>query len=112
MERWVAVEVRTDAGRSRFFLTWGRIQDPVDPQPLEALSLQAAAHFSLGGRPVRARVCRTLGEAAAQPYFFEALLTFAQQPIPVGDGYEAWRRERAAAMAEGREFYFLGNPSK
>ena len=110
MESWVAVEVRTDTRQSRFFMTWGRIQDPDDAEPLEALALQAAARFSVGGRPVRARVCRSLKEAAAQPYFFEALLTFAQQPIPHGDGYEAWRREKAAAMAEGREFYFLGNP--
>lgn len=108
MEQWVAVEVRTDRQQSGFFLTWGRIQDPDDPAPLEQLAVRAAAHFSLGGTPVSARVCRTLSEAAKQPFFYEALLTFASTPIPYGDGYEPWRAQRAQAMEEGREFYFLG----
>jgi hypothetical protein len=51
-----------------------------------------------------------LQEAASAPYFFEALLKFAQVPIPFGEDYERWRQSRAAAMAEGREFYFLGRP--
>lgn len=58
-----------------------------------------------------ARVCASLSEAAAQPYFYEALLDFAQKPIPFGEGYGRWRREKAAAMADGSEFYFLGRPS-
>jgi hypothetical protein len=32
----------------------------------------------------------------------------AGRPIPYGDGYETWKRERALAMAEGREIYFVG----
>jgi len=108
VDQWVAVHVRTDNRRSRYFLTWGRIQDPVDPGPLEELAVRAAAHFAIGGTPVSARVCSSLQEAAKEPYFFEALLTFAQQPVPRGAAYDAWREERAQAMAEGREFYFLG----
>ena len=112
MEDWVAVEVRVDSGQSRFFVTWGRIQDAVDPQPLEELLLRVAAHFAIGGQPVSARVCANLGEAAGQPYFYEALLGMAQQPIPYGEGYDAWLRERATAMQEGREIHFLGRASK
>ena len=110
MEDWVAIEVRTDAGGSGYFMTWGRIQDPVDPRALEELAVRAATRVSLGGRPASARVCTTLQEAAGQPYFFEALLTFSQTRIPYGEGYETWRQAKAKAMAEGHEFYFLGRP--
>jgi hypothetical protein len=47
-----------------------------------------------------------------EPYFFEALLGMAQRSISHGDDYEAWRQERALAMKEGREIYFLGRASK
>ena len=112
MDDWVAVEVKTDSGRSAFFVTWGRIQDPVDPGPLEELTLRAATQFSIGGKPLSARVCASLREAVSQPYFYEALLTLAQEPIPYGDGYDKWRREKAEDMAEGREFCFLGAGSE
>ena len=108
MDDWVAVEVKTDSGRSGFIVTWGRIQDATDTRPLEELTLRIASQFSIGGRPVSARVCTSLREAAAQPTFFEALLTFAQKPIPYGERYDEWRRETAKKMDEGREFYFLG----
>ena len=108
MEEWVAVEVRTASGQSGFFVTWGRIQDALDPVPLETLVLQAAANVSMGSPPISARVCPSLSAAAALPYFFEGLLGMAGRPIPYGDGYETWKRERALAMAEGREIYFVG----
>jgi hypothetical protein len=108
MENWVAVEVTTEQRKRYFFMTWGRIQDAVDPAPLEALVIQAAEHFSLDGRPVKARVCLSLKEASQQPYFFEALLTFAQERIPFGEHYDEWRQRKHRAMSEGREFYFLG----
>ena len=106
------MEVRTDSGQSGFFVTWGRIQDAVDPRPLEELTLRAASQFALGGQPVSARVCASLQEAAAQPYFFEAVLRMAGRPIPYGAGYDAWKREVAAAMEEGREIYFVSRASE
>ena len=42
MDDWVAVEVKTDSGRSGFFVTWGRIQERLDPGPLEALTQQVS----------------------------------------------------------------------
>ncbi|MBJ7595419.1 MAG: hypothetical protein JF886_11280 [Candidatus Dormibacteraeota bacterium] len=62
-------------------------------------------------KPMSARVCSTLHEASSQPYFFEGLMTFAQQSIPFGDGYEAWKEAKRMAMTDGREFFFLGAPS-
>ncbi len=108
MEDLVAVAVELDSNATRFFMTWGRLQDPVDPAALESLVLRHAASFDLGGAAVRARLCTTLGEAREAPYFYEALFDFAQRPIPFGDGYEAWRAERAEAQVRGEDLYFLG----
>jgi hypothetical protein len=104
----VAVEVTTDAGSTGFFMTWGRIQDPVDPGPLETLTLRALSGFRLLGRPLKARVCLSLQDAAGEPYFYEALLAFARESMPHGDGYEAWRMAKDSAMASGKGFFFLG----
>jgi hypothetical protein len=72
------------------------------------VAVRAATRFSIGGKPVLARVCNSLQEAVKQPYFFEALLAFAQTPIPRGGDYDDWRKARGRAMADGKEFYFLG----
>ncbi len=34
MEDIVALRVTLNTGADRFFLTWGRVFDPVDPEPL------------------------------------------------------------------------------
>jgi hypothetical protein len=81
MEDVVAVEVELEDGARRYFLTWGRIQDAVDPGPLCALVLAVAPRFALGGTPAHARLCETLRQAAgsdAAPYFYECLLRFAR----------------------------------
>jgi hypothetical protein len=112
VENVIAVEVRLADGASRFFLTWGRIQDPVDSAAVCEVVMQAAQAVSLGGEPVAAEVCTTLRDAAeaSAPYFYEGLLAFASTQIPFGDGYEAWRKERADAMAQGKEIYYCGTP--
>ena len=69
MEDIVAVAVDLDAGERRFFLTWGRIQDPVDRGPLERLILEQSTGFALGGKPLRAKVCSSLQVAADEPFF-------------------------------------------
>jgi hypothetical protein len=115
MEDVVAVEVELDDGQKRYFLTWGRIQDRVEGGPVAEIVLRNSARFSLGAVPVRARLCLHLRDAAdsdAAPYFYEAYLPFARKPIPYGDGYEVWRRQRAAAMERGDEIAFCGNPNQ
>ena len=111
MEDWVAVEIQTGSGQSGFFLTWGRVQDPVDPRALEELTVRVAGRV-LGDPPVRARVCASLREAVDQPNFYEALLAMAQERIPYGGDYQAWRQSKAEAMAAGKEFHFLGRVSE
>ena len=111
----IAVEVRLADGASRFFLTWGRIQDPVDTTAVCELVMRAAQGDALGGEPIAAEVCTTTLRAAAEseqaPYFYEALIEFASTHIPFGEGYEAWRAERAKAMAQGKEIYYCGAPA-
>ena len=74
--------------------------------------MRVATQFSIGGRPLSARVCASLREAASQPHFYEALLTFAQQPIPYGDGYDKWRREKAEDMEEGGRVFSAMDPGE
>lgn len=108
MEHLVAVELTTAEGPRCYFVTWGRIQDSVDPAPLEALILDVAGHFALPGTPASTRVCESLQEAREAPFFYEALFDFAQRPIPFGDGYEDWRRTMDELMREGQEIYAVG----
>jgi hypothetical protein len=113
MDDIVAVAVELESGAERFFLTWGRIQHPVDPGPLEQLILTFSMGCDLGGKPVRARVCRSLQEAAHAPFFYEGFFSLCQkQPIPFGDQYQAWRAEMNLRMQAGKEIYYLGNPDR
>jgi hypothetical protein len=108
MEDLVAVEVTTTDGRTCFFMTYGRIQSPVDPAPLERIILKVAHDFATGEPPASAKVCWSLRDAKDAPFFYEALFSFAQQPIPNGPGYEKWRKRMDRRMRNGREIYFLG----
>jgi len=102
MDHIVAVAVELESEAERFYLTWGRIADTVDPEPLEQLVLQHCIGYDLGGKPVKARVCFSLQEAALAPYFYEGFFSFCQEnPIPFGDGYEAWRAEMDKRMQKG-----------
>lgn len=108
MEDVVAIEVALEDGQHRYFMTWGRIQDTVDPTELENLVLRHSTKVDLGGIGRSARLCDTLSEASAAPYFYEGLLSFAHQPIPFGKGYSKWRKRRAEAQRTGQDIYFLG----
>ncbi|HUR39285.1 MAG TPA: hypothetical protein VM222_07315 [Planctomycetota bacterium] len=109
MDQIIAVAVELESGRKRYFLTWGRIQEPVQCDPLEELLLRHADKFDLGGKPMRARVCDTLQEAASQPYFFECFFEMSSRGIPSGKRYGPWRRKIGEQMKRGKEFFYLGN---
>ncbi len=99
MEDIVAVAVELESGVERFFLTWGHIQQTVDPDPLEQLILKLSVGYDLGGKPVKARVCRSLQDAAHAPYFYEGFFSFCQKEgIPFGGKYEAWKAEISKKM--------------
>ena len=106
MDDVVAIEVAAPPKR-HFFLTWGRVFDAEEEPLLEVADAQLAA-CGIDPQGTTSRLCDTLQEAANAPYFFEGLLYFAQQsPIPFGDTYETWARERREAMEAGREIYYL-----
>lgn len=111
MEDLVAVAIEIPGGARRYVVTYGRIQDTVDPAPLEALVLGHASKFGLR-QALSARVCLSLQEASNQPYFFEALVKFAGAPPPFGPGYANWRDDIAAQMASGGRLYYLGDPGR
>ncbi len=110
MEDIVAVEVTLENGAHRYFITWGRIQHPVDPEPLEQLVLRHSVDWDLGEKPIKARVCWSLQEAAREPYFYECFFSISQQTIPFGEHYVSWKAEMNKKMQGGKEFYYLGNP--
>jgi hypothetical protein len=110
VEDVVAVAIVLASGERRHVITWGRIQDAVDPAPLQALVLRHASRFALGGDAVAAEVCPSLQSARDEPYFFEALVRFGMRSIPFGDGYDDWRDEVAERMEQGKELYYLGRP--
>jgi hypothetical protein len=112
MEDIVAVRVDLEDGAHRFFLTWGRIQDIVDPEPLERLIFDHCKSFDLGGIPKKACVCYTLQEAVSAPYFYECFFTMVQQRIPSGKKYTKWLKQMDKKMRVGQELYYLGNPNR
>ena len=112
MEDIVAVAVELKGGQTRYFLTWGRIQDNIAYGPLEAIVLEHAPAFDLGGVPKRARVCHTLREASREPYFYECLFAMSQKGIPYGRRYGGWKKKIDKLMRRGRELYYLGNPKR
>jgi len=108
MEDIIAVEVKLGSGGVRYFLTWGRVQDTVDPTPVEELVLRESSRFDLRGKAVSARLCRSLQEAASQPYFFESFFAMCRVSTVFGPDYEDWRSRTNRAMLDGSELYFLG----
>jgi hypothetical protein len=108
MEDVVAVELTTADGHVCYFVTWGRIQSPVEAGPIEELILGVARRFAAPGTPEKARLCPSLRDAREAPYFHEALLSFAHQSIPYGTGYEKWRKRMDRRMRRGQEIYFAG----
>jgi hypothetical protein len=108
MEDIVAVEVKLTTGERRHFLTWGRIQDNVDPAPLAELVLKRANHFAIDGEPASARVLWSLHPATEAPYFYEYFFGMSQERIPYDDSHEAWRKKIAEEMETGKWIYYLG----
>lgn len=108
----VAVRVTRRTGSHVYFLTWGRIFDPVDTAGIE----RSIADFALASTDLKddfqhTEVCRSLQEAAAAPYFFESFFEMAQAKTPeTGWRLAVWKRRIARRMAKGQEIWFLGMP--
>jgi hypothetical protein len=109
VEDIVAIKATDSRGKPHFFIAWGRAFDPVDPKPLLRAVRPALSRFGLSAIR-RLEVCPTLQEASDQPYFFEALVAFAQKPIPTGKVRRAWIAARRKQIAAGKDIYYLGAP--
>lgn len=112
MDDIVAVAVELEDGAERYFLSWGRIQDRVDPEPLEQLVLKYCIGYDLGGKPVKARMCWSVQEASHAPFFYEGFFSMCQEHIPFGEHYATWRKEMNDRMQAGEKLYYLGNPNR
>src|SRR5687768_3255609 len=110
MDDIVAVTIELEDGARRYFLTWGRIQDAVDPEPLEQIILARSTGFSLSGRPVKAELCASLQEAARESHFYECYFGMCQAKIPFGKKYWKWRKKMDKQMRRGKEIWYLGRP--
>lgn len=47
-----------------------------------------------------------------QQRYFEALMRLARRPIPHGDQYATWCKDRASATERGEEIAYCGNPNQ
>ncbi len=104
----VAVEVSTSTGNTCYFITWRRIQDPVEPRLLKRLILRTAARFALVVDAIAAKVCETLQQAKNAPLSYEASIEVAQKSMSFGNDYDTRRRAVDELMGEGKQIYFIG----
>jgi hypothetical protein len=110
MDDVIAVRVRDSKRRKHYFVTWGRVLDPLHPKSVESLVRKYAPQFGISGN-VAVQVCSSLRDASRAPYFFEALVAIGREPIPFGKRtYETWRRRVAKRMLSGKDLIYCGRP--
>jgi hypothetical protein len=73
MEDVIAIRARTDQGQVRYWRTWGRLFDPVEPDPMIAAVRPHLRWSDKQGEIVEITICVSLQEASDQPYFYEGL---------------------------------------
>src|SRR3990167_1931720 len=88
-------------------ITWGRIFDNLDDKELLNVVKNRLVRF--GAKDIESiELCYSLMEVANQPYFYECLIYFMQNPIPFGDGYASWVKTKQKALRDGNDISFLG----
>jgi hypothetical protein len=107
VEDIVAIKIVDKSGTEHFFLTWGRIFDPVDPEPLLAAVRPNLSRW--GVRQARSlEICDSLQDAALEPYFYEALFMMAQERIPFGPKYRTWQAGKRRRVRKGEDIRYVG----
>lgn len=113
MDNIVAVAVKIADGNRRFFLTWGRVFDPVDPTELEKIVLAFSGEYALGGKPIAAEVAYSLQDAAGEPYFFEAFHILCTARVPAsGMAFKKWLMKMRREMRKGKHLLYCGLPAQ
>ena len=88
-------------------ITWGRIFDNLDDKELLEVVKKRLIRF--GAKNIESiKLCYSLMEIADQPYFYECLIYFIQNPIPFGDGHASWIEKKRKALCSGNDISFLG----
>jgi hypothetical protein len=107
MEDIVAIKASDAGGKHHFFMTWGRVFDRTDPQPLLDAVGRHLPQFGLS-EPRHLEICATLQEAREEPYFFEALVLFARQPAIDAAHRAEWEARCRERVNSGKDIYHLG----
>jgi hypothetical protein len=107
MEEIVALRATLSSGEDRYFLTWGRLFDAVEPQGLIDAVRPHVTRMARG-EVSTLEVCDSLQDASGEPYFYEGLFAFCQTPIPYGSHHEEWVSDMRERVTAGKEIYFLG----
>ena len=107
MEDIVAVEVIKLDNKKLYFLTWGRVFDPVDEQQL-LRSLEANLKKYGIVQYKKITLCPSLQKAVKAKYFYENFFLMSQKKIPFGRKYQVWRKTMITKIKQGKEIYFLG----
>lgn len=107
MEDIVSIKIRDSDGTWYGLMTYGRIWARNDDRDLLRVVSQHLATFGIR-EPQSLELCDSLQQVSTAQYFYEALLSFASDPIPFGDKYDQWRVEKRRALEQGNGLYFLG----
>ena len=107
MEDIVGIKIKDKYLGEVAFVTWGRVCDRTDPEPLFKAIKKNLSKFGIT-ELVSISICETLQEVSSFPYFYEALFVFAQQKQIDDANYAAWRIKKKKAIEQGEEIYFLG----
>jgi hypothetical protein len=107
MDDVVCVKVKDKTRGTVFVMTWGRVFDPIDPKPLFKALRQGLQPSGL--REIKSmHLCDSLAEGAAETFFYEALISFAQKPIPFGrETYWRWTEKTRRAIENGKEIHVI-----
>jgi len=88
-------------------ITWGRVFDIIDDEELlKVVSLHLRKYGTENIESIE--LCYSLMEIADQPYFYETLIHFIQEPIPFGCRYQKWLKKKRRALNAGEEIGFVG----
>jgi hypothetical protein len=112
VEDIVAVELKTPSGVPHCVMTFGRIQEAVDPTDVESIVLEHASRIGLS-EATSAEVCWSLRDARDAPYFYEALVDFAASlAAREHQDYEERRERTDRQMHAGEHLWYCGDPSR
>lgn len=107
MEDIVGIKIKDKIRGSGALITWGRLFDTVDEAELLGVVKKHLTRWGIEDLESMS-LCYSLTEIADQPYFYECLIKFIQEPIPYGASYEAWKRKKKKALKNGDDIYFTG----